>query len=56
MKSPRDAAPLNALANEANESRIWAGIHYRSDTTAGAALGLAVAKKVVETMQVGESQ
>jgi membrane-associated phospholipid phosphatase len=53
---PRDAAALSALANEANESRIWTGIHYRSDAVAGAALGRAVANKVVKTMQVGESQ
>jgi membrane-associated phospholipid phosphatase len=53
---PRDAAALIALANEANESRIWAGIHYRSDTVAGAALGRTVADKVAETMQVSESQ
>jgi len=52
----RNAAALTTLANEANESRIWAGIHYRSDTVAGAALGRAVANKVVETMQVGDSQ
>jgi membrane-associated phospholipid phosphatase len=52
----RDAVTLTALANEANESRIWAGIHYRSDTVAGAALGRAVANKVIETLQVGESQ
>jgi len=45
---PRDAAALTALANEANESRIWAGIHYRSDAVAGAALGQAVANKVVD--------
>ena len=53
---PQDAAALAVLANEANESRIWAGIHYRSDTVAGAALGRAVAKKVVDAMQVRESQ
>jgi hypothetical protein len=46
----------SALANEANESRIWEGIHYRSDIGAGAALGRAVANKVVETMQVGGSR
>jgi membrane-associated phospholipid phosphatase len=53
---PRDAAALAALANEANESRIWAGIHYRSDTVAGAALGRAVANKVVDAMRVDASQ
>jgi len=45
---PRDAAAFDALARQANESRIWAGIHYRSDTVAGHNLGLAVANKVIE--------
>src|SRR5262249_3346617 len=36
---PRDTGMLAALAEEAEESRIWAGIHYRSDIVAGAALG-----------------
>jgi membrane-associated phospholipid phosphatase len=45
---PRDAAALAALAEEASESRIWAGIHYRSDIVAGAALGRAVADKVID--------
>jgi hypothetical protein len=40
---PRDAVQLAALAEEANQSRIAAGIHYRSDTVAGRELGLAVA-------------
>ena len=37
------AVQLAALAEEANQSRIAAGIHYRSDTVAGRELGLAVA-------------
>ena len=48
---PRDAAPLAALAEEANESRMWAGIHYRSDIVAGAALGRAVVEKVIGRAQ-----
>jgi membrane-associated phospholipid phosphatase len=48
---PRDAAALDALAQEARESRIWAGIHYRSDIVAGAALGRAVADKVIARAQ-----
>ena len=44
---PRDAAVLAALADEARESRVWAGIHYHSDIIAGAALGHAVAGKVI---------
>lgn len=45
---PRDAQTLNALADEAAESRIWAGIHFRSDVVAGLALGRAVAQKVID--------
>ncbi len=45
---PRDAQTINALADQAAESRIWAGIHYRSDVVAGLALGRAVAQKVIE--------
>jgi membrane-associated phospholipid phosphatase len=53
---PRDAATLTALTEEANESRIWAGIHYRSDTVAGAALGRAVANKVIDRARKDGSQ
>ncbi len=28
---PRDAAYFTALAQEVGESRLWAGIHFRSD-------------------------
>jgi membrane-associated phospholipid phosphatase len=45
---PRDATTLGALAEEAKESRVWAGIHYRSDIVAGATLGRAVADKVID--------
>ena len=53
---PRDATMLAALAEEARESRIWAGIHYRSDIVAGAALGQAVADKVIYWAQKDGSQ
>jgi membrane-associated phospholipid phosphatase len=53
---PRDAAALAALADEARESRIWAGIHYRSDIVAGAALGHAVADKVIDRARKDGSQ
>ena len=36
---PADAAPLAAMADEAGESRLYAGIHYRFDKDA--ALGIA---------------
>jgi membrane-associated phospholipid phosphatase len=44
---PRDAALFETLASEASESRLWAGIHFRSDLTAGRALGRAVAERVI---------
>ena len=45
---PHDAIDFNALRNEAGESRLWAGIHFRSGIDAGLALGRAVAKLVIE--------
>jgi membrane-associated phospholipid phosphatase len=53
---PRDAAALAALGEEAVESRIWAGIHYRSDVVAGVALGRAVANKVIDWARQDGSQ
>ena len=43
-----DAEALAALGERAAESRIWAGIHYRSDIVAGRRLAIAVADKVIE--------
>lgn len=45
---PRDGQALVELANEASESRIWAGIHFRSDIVAGQQIGQSVADKVLE--------
>lgn len=44
---PRDAAELKALADEAADSRMWGGIHFRSDVVAGKELGRQVAEKVI---------
>ena len=44
---PRDRERLLALAKEAGESRIWAGIHYRFDIDAGETLGRQVGEKVL---------
>jgi membrane-associated phospholipid phosphatase len=45
---PRAAAVFEALAAEASESRLWAGIHFRSDLDAGRALGRAVGHRAME--------
>ena len=45
---PEEADAINARAEEAAMSRLWAGIHFPSDIRAGLALGRAVAKKVIE--------
>jgi membrane-associated phospholipid phosphatase len=44
---PRDAENFAALGERAAESRIWAGIHYRSDINAGRELANALANKVI---------
>jgi len=48
---PRDAQTLNALADEAGQSRIWAGIHFPTDVRVGLALGRSVAQKVIDLAQ-----
>jgi len=53
---PHDAVALNALGDEAGESRLWAGIHFRSDIDTGLALGRAVAKLVIERAEKDGSQ
>jgi membrane-associated phospholipid phosphatase len=45
---PRDADTLNGLGAEAGQSRLWAGIHFRSDIETGLALGRSVAKLVTD--------
>jgi len=52
---PADAERLTAMADTAGESRIWGGIHFRSDITSGDALGRAVAGKVIEHAQADGS-
>ncbi len=53
---PTEAAFFRAQGAEAGEARIWAGIHYRSDITAGAAIGKAVADKVIARARADGSQ
>lgn len=53
---PRDAGLIRAKGTEAGTSRIWAGIHFRSDVDAGLALGRAVAQLVIERAENDGSQ
>jgi hypothetical protein len=53
---PEDAAYFRARAEEAGLSRLWAGIHYRSDYEAGMAVGRAVGQKLVEIAQQDGSE
>ncbi|MBK6616077.1 vanadium-dependent haloperoxidase [Ottowia sp.] len=43
---PRKFPSFMAAANEAGESRIYAGIHYRFDITGGQAIGRCIATQV----------
>jgi hypothetical protein len=45
---PRDATRFKGWATESGESRIWAGIHFRSDIEAGYEIGRKVGAAVVE--------
>jgi PAP2 superfamily len=53
---PRDADYFTALSQEAGSSRLWAGIHFRSDIEAGLEIGRAVARKVIERSENDGSQ
>ena len=44
---PAEAASFNAMAEEASRSRMFAGLQYPSDYTAGLALGQRVARQVI---------
>ena len=45
---PDFADTMEARSTEAAESRIWAGIHFRSDVTAGLAIGRKVGDLIME--------
>jgi hypothetical protein len=45
---PQEAARYSAWAREWGESRLWAGIHFRSDIEAGWEIGRRVGEAVVE--------
>jgi membrane-associated phospholipid phosphatase len=51
---PADAAMFEALAAEAAEARVWAGIHYRSDIVAGRTLGRKVGERAI-AVALGEA-
>lgn len=44
---PSAANGFDAVADEAGEARIWAGLHFRSDVDAGVTIGHEVAARVV---------
>lgn len=53
---PTEAASIQARAEEAAITRLWAGIHFRSDIETGLALGRAVADLVIERAEQDGSQ
>jgi len=53
---PSEADSVTALAETYASSRLWAGIHYRSDITAGLALGRAVGQLVIDRARTDGSQ
>jgi membrane-associated phospholipid phosphatase len=53
---PERAAFITSLAEEAGQSRIWAGIHYQMDNASGMELGRKVAQKIVDWVSKDGSQ
>jgi membrane-associated phospholipid phosphatase len=53
---PRDAASLNDFANQAAQSRIAGGIHFRSDVVVGLVIGRSVVEKVLARARQDGSQ
>jgi hypothetical protein len=53
---PRDAPTLKAMSDQAAESRMWAGIHFRSDIVAGVTLGKNVSQKLIERAKTDGAQ
>jgi hypothetical protein len=48
---PRDAAEFAREAEQAAETRLWAGIHFRSDLEAGKSMGKAIAALILDRMK-----
>jgi membrane-associated phospholipid phosphatase len=53
---PRDADAIRRLAVEAADSRLWAGIHFRSDLDVGLVQGKQVAALIIERAKGDGSQ
>ena len=53
---PRDAEFIRNFAAESSNSRIWAGIHFRSDIDAGLSLSKQVAGLIIERAKSDGSQ
>jgi len=53
---PADATDLLAKAAEASQTRLWAGIHFRSDIEAGLDIGRKVGQKAIEWARNDGSQ
>lgn len=53
---PRDAEAIRRLATESGDSRVWAGIHFRSDLNAGSAMSKQVAELIIERAKNDGSQ
>jgi membrane-associated phospholipid phosphatase len=45
---PTEAQAFTNMADEAGLSRMWSGIHFRSDIDAGLVLGRAVAQRIID--------
>lgn len=53
---PRDAGRFLSLAEQASESRIASGLHFRSDVQVGRDLGWAVGQRVIERARADGSE
>ena len=53
---PAHADEIRAIAKEAGDSRVWAGIHYEMDLRSGRELGTKVAQKVIDWASKDGSQ
>ncbi len=53
---PKHTDEIELVGQEAGQSRIWAGIHYPSDLSAGYTMGHAVAQKFIDWANSDGSQ